>query len=320
LSKDIDVDFVAIADSAGNTYIRDTDYETIDVDSDTYDETIRWQVALAGAVADDGGTTTDETSSANDDTSDDMTLLPASPATDDAYYFGHDNEFKAISIDISTAGSGTWSIQWEYYNGATWVPFTNVSDGTSAFQTSGNSVVEWDFPTDWATTDVGGITGKYWARARVSSFTSITTQPLGKEARIGRAPTDGTAFDVSYDAYPTTIVFDQNNNTPPAGADVFFQYDQQIYEASETIAGVPTRTILSGELGSTTTHNENVDFEIVDMDNDRENDSVRWISGATIPSANDKFYVTYSTEPNAPVDTREKIEPGTITINITDEQ
>lgn len=320
LSKDVDVDFVAIIDDSGDTYIRDTDYETIDVDNDTYDETIRWQVSLAGAVADDGGSTTDETTEANDDTVDDMTLLPASPETGDAYYFGHDDEFKALSIDISTEGAGTWSIVWEYYDGTTWSPLSNITDGTDGFQTSGNNFVEWDFPTDWVTTDVGGITETYWVRARVDAFTSISTQPLGAEARIGRIPTDGTNFDVNYDAYPTTIVFDQNNSPPSPGADVFFQYDQQIYEANETIAGLPNRIIISGEPGDTTTHNEGTDFEVVDIDNDRENDSIRWISGATIPDANEKFCVTYATEPNAPVDTREKIESGTITINITDEQ
>jgi len=43
------------------------------------------------AYADDGGTFTDESTEALDSTADDMTLLPATPAQEDAYYWGDPN-------------------------------------------------------------------------------------------------------------------------------------------------------------------------------------------------------------------------------------
>jgi len=126
--------------------------------------------ALGGAVADDGGTQTDETTAANDATTDDITLLPASPAVDDAYYFGHATDlFGEVKINISTAGDGTWTLTWEYWN--------------SGFTVAGTNSVIFEIPSDWATTEVATITC-YWVRARVSSYTSITTQPKGAQAWV----------------------------------------------------------------------------------------------------------------------------------------
>lgn len=138
---------------------------------------------VSGAVADDGGSLTDETSEANDSTADDMTLLPASPATGDAYYFGGYNEFSSLDLTISTAGAGTWSLVWEYYDGASWTALTNVTDGTADFTNSGTNTVSWDVPSDWEATSVSSIE-TYWVRARVDTFTDITTQPLGQEAEV----------------------------------------------------------------------------------------------------------------------------------------
>ena len=140
--------------------------------------------ALGGAVADDGGTQTDETTAANDATTDDMTLLPASPAVDDAYYFGHATDlFGEVKINISTAGDGTWTLTWEYWNGTAWTALNVLSDGTSGFTVAGTNSVIFEIPSDWATTEVATITC-YWVRARVSSYTSITTQPKGAQAWV----------------------------------------------------------------------------------------------------------------------------------------
>jgi len=137
--------------------------------------------AIDAAIAYDGGVYTDETTAANNTTTDDMTLLPASPAVDDAYYFGYDYRTRKITLNISTAGVGTWTITWEYYNGSSWTALSNVSDGTSGFTASGTNNITYTLPTDWAKTTVNGIE-KYFIRARLSSFTSITTQPKGAQA------------------------------------------------------------------------------------------------------------------------------------------
>ncbi|WP_411814415.1 hypothetical protein [Dehalococcoides mccartyi] len=135
-----------------------------------------------GAVADDGGTQTDETSPANNDTANDMTLLPVTPAADDAYYFGKSSLWDWLELRIGTAGIGTWDIDWEYWNGAGWVSLSDVVDNTSGFRVTGTRLVLFAKPLDWAQASVGGIANLYWIRARVSAYTSIVTQPKGTRA------------------------------------------------------------------------------------------------------------------------------------------
>jgi len=139
---------------------------------------------VGGAVADDGGVTTDETAPANNDTANDMTLLPAIPAVNDAYYFGHASLWDWLELRIGTAGNGVWTVTWEYWNGVVWAALPGVSDGTSGFMVSGNKQVTFTQPGDWAQTNVGGIANLYWIRGRVSVYTSIVTQPKGNRAFI----------------------------------------------------------------------------------------------------------------------------------------
>jgi hypothetical protein len=139
---------------------------------------------VGGAIADDSGVQTNETAQANNDTANDMTLLPAVPAVNDAYYFGHSSLWDWLELRIGTAGNGIWTIAWEYWNGATWAALPSVNDGTSSFTVSGNRLVTFSRPADWVPTTVGGITNLYWVRARVSAYTSIVTQPKGNRAFI----------------------------------------------------------------------------------------------------------------------------------------
>lgn len=154
------------------------------------------------AHQDDGGTYTEETTAAQDDTADDMHLLPASPAVGDAYYFGKDGAFDEIELDVSTDAAGTYNITWEVYveeknTGSgdiqEWREIPNVSDGTNGFRQSGS--VTWDLEdiatqtpnggdyTQMYSLDVNGKNNDY-VRARVTSFSSLSTQPLGKQARM----------------------------------------------------------------------------------------------------------------------------------------
>ncbi|MDD4985206.1 MAG: hypothetical protein PHQ43_05370, partial [Dehalococcoidales bacterium] len=143
--------------------------------------------AMTGAVADDGGVQTDETAESNSVAANDMTLLPAVPAVNDAYYFGGADPFDLLTINIGTQGSGTWDITWEYWNGSAWTSLSGISDGTLAFEAAvGNRDVSWTMPTNWNTVAVNG-TAAYWVRARVSSYTAVVTQPLGTQSWINPA-------------------------------------------------------------------------------------------------------------------------------------
>ena len=137
---------------------------------------------LVYGVADDGGVQTDESTETQDANANDMTLLPAVPAVNDAYYFGAYVPFNTISINTGTGGVHTLTITWEYYNGS-WTALSDVSDGTQEFTIEGAQDVTFTMPTDWAETGVQGY-HCYWIRARVSAYTAIVTQPLGTQATI----------------------------------------------------------------------------------------------------------------------------------------
>ena len=138
--------------------------------------------AMTGAVADDGGVQTDETATANNSTANDMTLLPVTPAVNDAYYFGDDRPFSKLTLNIGTSGDGAWSIVWEYWNGSEWATPSDVSDYTVHFRAAaGNQNVEFTLPTNWKKTSVKNIDA-YWIRARVYDYTSVTTQPKGTQS------------------------------------------------------------------------------------------------------------------------------------------
>ncbi len=134
-----------------------------------------------GAVADDGGVQTTETAAAQNATANDMTLLPATPAINDAYYFGFDYLWDNLLLNIGTQGVGVWTLSWEYWNGG-WVALVGVTDNTLGFTAStGIKTVLFIRPGDWVLTNVNGVGNKYWIRARVSAYTSVTQQPKGTQ-------------------------------------------------------------------------------------------------------------------------------------------
>ncbi len=140
--------------------------------------------AVDGAIADDGGAQTDETAEANSAAANDMTLLPATPAVNDAYYFGLSTKWNWLVLEIGPAGAGTWTITWEYWNGSNWVALPGVYDTSNGFRNGGTHSVGFHQPADWATSSIM-LMDLYWIRARVSAYTSVTTQPLGTQAWIG---------------------------------------------------------------------------------------------------------------------------------------
>ena len=141
--------------------------------------------AFNAAIALDGSSYTDETTEAGDLTADDMTLAPAVPVAEDAYYLGASKKFNEIAIELSTsAGASTWTHIWEYWNGTAWTALSNVTDNSAAFvNAAGIYHVYWDNPTDWKATTINSRGDYFYVRMRVSAFTSITAQPLGRQAR-----------------------------------------------------------------------------------------------------------------------------------------
>lgn len=152
-----------------------------------------WDGVMTGAVAFDDPTETDETTEANNATENDMTLLPATPAVGDAYYFGHSGTFDKLKLNIGTQGAGVWTITWKYWDGDSWEPLTHLLDGTDHFRAAtGNHEVTFAIPGDWALKTIQSIEA-YWIKADVTAYTSITTQPKGHQSWIvGRYEVVGT--------------------------------------------------------------------------------------------------------------------------------
>lgn len=145
----------------------------------------RNQGIACAAIADDGGSMTDETAEASSNATGDMTLLPSSPAANDAYYFGHTEQFNKLKINISTAliFSVQPTITWEYYNG-TWVSLSNVEDATDGFEISGFGVISYIMPIDWITVSVNSQGPYYYIRARLSTAGTITQAPIGATVQL----------------------------------------------------------------------------------------------------------------------------------------
>jgi hypothetical protein len=314
LVSNVDEEEVSIEDENGVGYVQGTDYRLQDTSLNGRQDTVIWdldgnepadgvdftvtylkdnglrqhidwsQTFFAGAVADDGGTTTEETTEARTILPDDVTLLPSSPATGDAYYFGGQETYDDVELEISTPGEGTWDVVWEYYNGTSWVALSNVTDNTNDFREDGVNKVTFDIPGDWSTTDVGGVTGLYWVRGRLDTFTSITTQPLGQLARrdaSSRNPDDNEDFTVTYDIKGYTTK----------------------YEVVETPGGEIRDA--SGDV-----YEQDVEYEIIDYDEDDENEIIHWLTNPATLSDGEEFFTTYLTEGDIIVDSREKIDPS----------
>jgi len=141
--------------------------------------------AMKAAIADDGGVFTDETTAANEATADDMNFLPATPASGDAFYYGASEPFTVLTLNVTTAGVGTYTLDYEYFNGSTWEDITET-DGTSILKSTGIDRLSFNAPVDWATTTINSQGPFFFIRGVVDGGT-VTTTPLGQQAWTGLA-------------------------------------------------------------------------------------------------------------------------------------
>lgn len=144
-------------------------------------------------VEDNGTGFTDETSDLNSSTTSDVLIWPATPAVNDAIYFGHDATFGRMKTVIGTARSGptTLTTVWEYWNGLSWQTVTVDEDGVTDWDTVGTfRYTITGSTTGWATTTVNSIGGLYWIRNRITALTgAFTTVPA-----LSRASHDGDRY------------------------------------------------------------------------------------------------------------------------------
>ena len=186
------------------------------------------KTAWSSCYKDKGGVLTDYSSEAESAATND--IIFDFSAANDALYFGAPKKFRSLLRTPGTAGVYNAEFVWEYWNGSAWVEFDEIASasGTGAgdpahpFITTTAAIIRWELPEDWVKLNpAGDPVEMYWCRARVASFTSITTAP-----RISRLyQTPGSNFNIY--GYEVPNMFNGNDIT--------------IVLSNETQITVPTR-------------------------------------------------------------------------------
>ncbi|MFA5788357.1 MAG: S-layer homology domain-containing protein [Candidatus Gracilibacteria bacterium] len=146
-------------------------------------------IDLSNAFADaviynDGSDTFEKTTDGSDTGVNDVTI---GQHTGEVLYFGFDQKFDGITIDVGTAASGGKYII-EYWNGSSWA--TLVSETTASIQndsSTGVFNVQWERPDSWAKTTINmdfaedsdveeASSSLYFARLRITSDYSTTAE------------------------------------------------------------------------------------------------------------------------------------------------
>lgn len=151
----------------------------------------------AKAALDDGGVFSDETERASSSDSADARLLPTTGniVINDAFYVGATSVFGGVEFVITTnAAAETWVIAWEYWNGAAWSALAGVVDGTAGLKTQGTNRLTFTVPIDWTPVEAAGsIPGQlYYVRARVSVGSVPAVRPLASTVSPIIFTVDGT--------------------------------------------------------------------------------------------------------------------------------
>ena len=120
----------------------------------------------------DLGTYTDKTNAVNDADAE-FTLFASVPAANDIVYIGSENKFLGLDFTLSTLGTGTPAIDWEYYDGSSWsdITETEIDTNSSTFKASGKFV--FNFPSNWTVTSVNSSSNLYFIRGKLTSGYTI---------------------------------------------------------------------------------------------------------------------------------------------------
>lgn len=108
--------------------------------------------------------------------------------------WGASGKFTGMSFYIEQPAIGTYTITWKYSKTTGWGTLTGPTEN---FTVAGERLVTWSTPSDWAPQPIGDYLGtgtnygdyRYWIKAEVTSFTSITQRCwLGQHRTYGDWP------------------------------------------------------------------------------------------------------------------------------------
>ncbi|MHC4734711.1 MAG: hypothetical protein ACYTDW_09680 [Planctomycetota bacterium] len=165
--------------------------DTVDLIGEALANSLRGE-AVAACIQDDASSYTDLTTEANESTADDV-VFPAAPADGDAILIGMSRPFTRALVNVTTAGVGTYTITWKYWDGDSWEALTGVTDDTTNLQTAGMNDVVFTQPSDWAASTINSQGPFYYIAAVIDAGTHTTDPLIGQIwAREGlRASYDG---------------------------------------------------------------------------------------------------------------------------------
>lgn len=142
--------------------------------------------AVVGALLYDASVGyTDDTEDANDADANDVAMLPNPIGAGDAFLLCSLGKPNSVCLQLGTAGAGTYTIIWKYWNGVSWSNFSMIYDSSANFKTTGLVRACWLLPDDWEQSTIESI-GGYWLGAFYVSGT-LTTQPLGTQIWLATA-------------------------------------------------------------------------------------------------------------------------------------
>lgn len=164
------------------------------------------------------GTLTDETAAAQSSAGSAFDVFKTGALHDATYFLSEDpRTFSGMRVDLDTAlVLGTGEISWEYWNGSTWEPLITSGGveyprgvcvtqkawpytprGDAAFEVLESQHIQFDPPSDWTTTTIGGATG-YAVRVRVGDL-AYTGTAVTTSARIQRVKLHTNRLQVNAD-------------------------------------------------------------------------------------------------------------------------
>lgn len=109
----------------------------------------------------------------------DIPVFGATPAPGDALYFGASAPLAGLVLDLGVAGDGSWTVAWEYWDGGTWVAYTDLVDLSLAWVGNLGTVrVDWTVPATQVAT-ASPVSGQvlYFSRARLDTLASVVVIP-----------------------------------------------------------------------------------------------------------------------------------------------
>lgn len=131
----------------------------------------------------------------------------------------------------------------------------------------------------------------------------------------GDTYTEGTDYDIvdnSGNGFAETIDWSIGGSTPTDNEDFTVTYNQKVYQTEYEQRDTPLGIIrdFSGDVYDRGTEYETVDYK----PQDDEKDAIEWLTNPSTLDSDEEFFFTYFTEGDVIVSDRQKINPGTITI------